>query len=186
MAGKVDIANLALTDIGAARIASFSDGSTEANHIDALWDSIREEVLAEHNWDFAKKTSILAQESDEHKRVLMLEQMRVRYPNDVEVLELLADLYLQREEPLKAQSIAEHLKLLQRRGKAGGPDAEMLERRVQEQIKIHDWKRSVIEHFDPEASLDSLRSASHMLTDAPLEPTAPNYTELKDWFEIQS
>jgi hypothetical protein len=129
--------------------------------------------------------SELAQESDEHKRVLMLEQMRVRYPNDVEVLELLADLYLQRDEPLKAQSIVDHLKLLQRRGKAGGPDTEMLERRVQEHIKIHDWKRSVIEQFDPEASLESLKSASHVLKDAPLEPGAPNYFELKDWFEIQ-
>ena len=113
----------------------------------------------------------------------MLEQMRVRYPNDIEVLELLADIYLEREEPLKAQSIVEHLKLLQRRGKAVSPDTEMLERKVQELIKVHDWKRSVIEQFDPEAGLDSLRSASHMLAQAPLAPGALNYPEVKDWFE---
>lgn len=127
----------------------------------------------------------LAQQSDEYKRVLMLEQMRVRYPNDIEVLELLADLYLEREEPLKAQSIVEHLKLLQRRGKAVSPDTGLLERKVQELIKVHDWKRAVIEQFDPEAGLDSLRSASHMLAQAPLEPGTPNYAEIKEWFENQ-
>jgi hypothetical protein len=127
----------------------------------------------------------LAQQGDEHKRVLMLEQMRVRYPNDIEILELLADLYLEREEPLKAQSIVDHLKLLQRRGRAVSPDTDMLERKVQELIKVHDWKRSVIEQFDPEAGLDSLRSASHMLAEAPLEPGSPNYSELKEWFENQ-
>jgi len=109
----------------------------------------------------------------------------VRYPNDVEVLELLAELYLEREEPLKAQGIVEHLKLLQRRGRAVSPDTEILERKVQELIKVHDWKRSVIEQFEPDAGLDSLRSAAHMLAQSPLEPGAANYPEIKEWFENQ-
>lgn len=127
----------------------------------------------------------LAQEGDRHKRVLMLEQMRVRYPNDDEILELLADLYLQREEPLKAQTIAEHLKLLQRRGMAASADAAKLESKIQELIKIHDWKRSVLEQLDPEAGLESLKSASHLMAEAPVQPGALNYQELREWFETQ-
>lgn len=62
--GKTAIANLALIDIGAKTISAFDDGSNEANKVAALWDALREEVLSIHNWDFAKKTEILAQEAD--------------------------------------------------------------------------------------------------------------------------
>ncbi|GAB4533754.1 MAG: hypothetical protein Kow0063_16120 [Anaerolineae bacterium] len=143
-------------------------------------------VVAELN-ELQKQDDLdaLAHEDDEHKRVLMLEQMRVRYPNDIEILELLADLYLRREEPLKAQSIAEHLKLLQRRGIAASADVAQLESKVQELIKIHEWKRSVIEQFDPDASLESLKSASHLMAEAPVQPGTPNHYELKEWFETQ-
>ena len=129
--------------------------------------------------------SQLGQESDEQKRVLMLEKMRVRYPDDVEILELLADLYLQREEPFKAQGIVEQLKLLQRRGKAASLDIDVLDRRVEELVKVQDWKRSLVKQLDSEASLESLKAVSQAMAEAPLRPGSANYRQLEEWVEIQ-
>lgn len=151
------------------------EASTAYGHVRAELNELQRED------DFSE----LAQESDEQKRVLKLEKMRVRYPNDVEILELLADLYLQREEPLKAQSIVEHMKLLQRRGRGASLDVEILETQIKELTKIHEWKRSVIEQLDPEASLESLKAVSALMREAPLKPSAPNYHELEEWYEAQ-
>ncbi len=67
MAGKTDIANLALTDIGANMISGFpadGDDTNEASKVDAFWELLVDEVLAKINWDFAKKASILAEDAD--------------------------------------------------------------------------------------------------------------------------
>jgi hypothetical protein len=129
--------------------------------------------------------SQLGQEIDEQKRVLMLEKMRVRYPDDVEILELLADLYLQREEPFKAQGIVEQMKLLHRRGKAASLNIEVQESRVEDLVKVQDWKRSLVKQLDPEASLESLKAVSQVMAEAPLRPGAPNYRQLEEWVEGQ-
>ncbi len=63
--GKTAIANVALTDIGAHEISDFdpSDGSTESDYVTTFWAVIRDEVLAVHNWDFAKGVKTLAEDA---------------------------------------------------------------------------------------------------------------------------
>ena len=56
---KVAVANLALGEIGARRIASFSDDTPEGRIISAFYDDIRDEVLSEHPWTFAQKRVML-------------------------------------------------------------------------------------------------------------------------------
>jgi hypothetical protein len=53
MTGKVDIANAALRAIGASRITAFDDGTKNADVVDDLYDSLRDQLLYDHYWNFA-------------------------------------------------------------------------------------------------------------------------------------
>jgi hypothetical protein len=53
----VDICNIALGHIQARRISSMSDGSTEANLCNTHYNQIRESLLQEYDWPFARKRS---------------------------------------------------------------------------------------------------------------------------------
>jgi hypothetical protein len=60
---KVDIATRALVMIGANPIASFTDGTTEANVTNTIYEEIIESSLTRHNWRFAtgqQQLSLLA------------------------------------------------------------------------------------------------------------------------------
>lgn len=60
---KVDIASRALVMIGANPIASFTDGTTEANVTNTIYEEIIESSLTRHNWRFAtgqQQLSLLA------------------------------------------------------------------------------------------------------------------------------
>ena len=60
---KVDIASRALIMIGANPIASFTDGTTEANVTNTIYEEIIESSLTRHNWRFAtgqQQLSLLA------------------------------------------------------------------------------------------------------------------------------
>lgn len=56
---KVEIANIALVGLRAAVINSFSDGTTEANAVDVIWDTVRQSELAKHPYNFAMKRASL-------------------------------------------------------------------------------------------------------------------------------
>ena len=52
---KVEIANLALMHVGDSTITSFSDGTTAANTINTVYETVRDAVLRDHVWNFAIK-----------------------------------------------------------------------------------------------------------------------------------
>lgn len=56
---KVEIANIALVGLRAAVINSFSDGTTEANAVNVIWDTVRQSELAKHPYNFAMKRATL-------------------------------------------------------------------------------------------------------------------------------
>lgn len=60
-ASVVRICNLALTVLGAARILSITEDSENARRCNAIFDDIRDEVLAVHPWNFAIKRVALGQ-----------------------------------------------------------------------------------------------------------------------------
>lgn len=64
MASQVDIANLALTKLGAGRITSFADNSKAAKALSAVYDIILDAELRSHIWNFAKKRTSLAALAD--------------------------------------------------------------------------------------------------------------------------
>lgn len=53
MASNVDIANRALTMLGASRIINLEDNRKEAREISAVFEQVRDEELRRHNWNFA-------------------------------------------------------------------------------------------------------------------------------------
>ena len=53
MSSKVEIGNLALTKLGAARITSFADDSKQARALSAIFDPMRDAELTLHPWSFA-------------------------------------------------------------------------------------------------------------------------------------
>jgi len=63
MASETDIANAALTKIGASTITSFTDGSKNANRIAIQYPFVRDDLLRRHNWNFATKQLKLARSS---------------------------------------------------------------------------------------------------------------------------
>lgn len=66
MATDVQVCNLALTKVGAARISSLDDGgSKESRDCNAIYDLLRDEVLAAFPWTFAAARASLARFSDE-------------------------------------------------------------------------------------------------------------------------
>ncbi len=56
---QVGIVNLALNRIGVKRIGSMTEDSSQALAAAAIWEYIRDEVLAEKDWKFAKKRSAI-------------------------------------------------------------------------------------------------------------------------------
>lgn len=60
MASKVGIINLALTQIGSARIASITEDTEQARKANAVYDIVRDEVMAAHPWNFAIERTSLA------------------------------------------------------------------------------------------------------------------------------
>lgn len=55
MASQVDVCNQALIKIGAGRISSLSDGTKQADLLNAIWSIKRDAELAAHPWTFAIK-----------------------------------------------------------------------------------------------------------------------------------
>ena len=53
MASQTDIANRALTKLGAARITSITDSNKSANVMAVLWDTVRRSELRRSFWSFA-------------------------------------------------------------------------------------------------------------------------------------
>jgi hypothetical protein len=53
MAGKVEIANRALTKLGAERILLLTDPSKEARVMNAMFDTVTDAELRRHRWKFA-------------------------------------------------------------------------------------------------------------------------------------
>ena len=55
MASQVDIANRALTKLGASRIISFGDDNKQSRAISSMFDIVRDAELRSHIWSFSKK-----------------------------------------------------------------------------------------------------------------------------------
>jgi hypothetical protein len=64
MASQVEIANRALTKLGAARITSLTDNSKAARAISAVWDTVRRSELRKRNWSFALRRASLPSLAD--------------------------------------------------------------------------------------------------------------------------
>lgn len=61
MASQVDIANRALTKLGAARIISFGDDNKQARAVFSMFDIVRDAELRSHIWSFSVKRTSLPQ-----------------------------------------------------------------------------------------------------------------------------
>jgi hypothetical protein len=64
MADKVEIANLALQEMGAEPITSLSDDQKTARVINLRFDSLRDSFLRMHSWNFAKARARLSRLED--------------------------------------------------------------------------------------------------------------------------
>jgi len=60
MASQVEIANRALTKLGAARIISFNDDNKQSRSVNSMFDAVRDAELRAHLWSFSLKRSSLA------------------------------------------------------------------------------------------------------------------------------
>lgn len=60
MASSIEICNIALSQIGANVIQSFDSPTKEARTCKLLYASLRDEVLSDHDWNFARKRINLA------------------------------------------------------------------------------------------------------------------------------
>lgn len=60
MASNVDIANAALTKIGAARILTLTDNTKSAREVNSMFTRIRDSELRKHLWRFSIKRAQLA------------------------------------------------------------------------------------------------------------------------------
>lgn len=60
MTSAVEIANLALNDLGQPPIISFSDDTKSARVLSLLFDPIRDVALRLHPWNFATRRAVLA------------------------------------------------------------------------------------------------------------------------------
>ena len=59
MAGKVEIANRALTKLGAERILLLTDPNKEARTLNSMFDTVMDAELRRHRWKFALKRATL-------------------------------------------------------------------------------------------------------------------------------
>lgn len=55
----LSISNLALAKVGAKQLTAYGEDTTSGNAISALYETVRDEVLAEHSWSFAQKRTAL-------------------------------------------------------------------------------------------------------------------------------
>lgn len=60
MASQVEIANRALTKLGAARIISFGDDNKQSRAISSMYDHVYQSELRQRVWSFSKKRASLA------------------------------------------------------------------------------------------------------------------------------
>lgn len=60
MASEIEIANRGMTKLGAERISSFDDNTTESRAVKSLYDISRKAILRRALWSFAKKRTKLA------------------------------------------------------------------------------------------------------------------------------
>lgn len=60
MASQVEIANRALTKLGAARIISFGDDNKQARSVNSMFNVVRDAELRAHLWSFTIKRDALA------------------------------------------------------------------------------------------------------------------------------
>lgn len=57
---NISIANLALTMLSTARIASLTEDSENARKVNTIFEMTRDSMLGEHNWNFARGEATLA------------------------------------------------------------------------------------------------------------------------------
>lgn len=60
MTSKTEVANMALTSLGAANITDIDEDSSNARKIRAVYDNLRKAVLEEHPWNFAMDRAVKA------------------------------------------------------------------------------------------------------------------------------
>lgn len=63
MASAIQIANRALTKLGAARIISLGDDNKQSRAVLSCFDDLRDDELRSHRWSFAMKRTSLAADS---------------------------------------------------------------------------------------------------------------------------
>ena len=56
---QVDICNLALMRLGESKITTINEGTKKSEHCSMFWDYVLDEVLNDHDWQFAKKAVTL-------------------------------------------------------------------------------------------------------------------------------
>jgi len=61
MASAVEIANISLIGLGGKPISSFTESTSEAISVNAVWNVFRQTLLRSHYWNFAIKRQELAQ-----------------------------------------------------------------------------------------------------------------------------
>lgn len=87
----VEVCNLAMQKLGAARIASLTEESTNAEECNACYDQLRKTEIRRHRWNFARKRATLAASAvapdHEYDYAYPLPSgcLRVLPPNDAEV-----------------------------------------------------------------------------------------------------
>lgn len=97
MASNVEIANSALTKLGAARITTLSDNSKSAREINAVFELRRNHLLRSHNWSFAMERTTLPALTDtpawgySYLYQLPTDCVRVVQVNDIWIIPGLAD-----------------------------------------------------------------------------------------------
>lgn len=64
MASVIQIANRALTKLGAARIISLGDDNKQSRAVLSCFDDLRDDELRSHRWSFAMKRTSLAVDSE--------------------------------------------------------------------------------------------------------------------------
>ena len=65
MASQVEICNIALNHLGTKTIASINENTEQAVRCNLVWNSIRDTVLRDHPWGFARTVETLSLLSDE-------------------------------------------------------------------------------------------------------------------------
>ncbi len=56
----IEICNLALNHVGAGTISSFESPTKEARTVKLLYNTLRDTVLEDHDWNFARRRQVLA------------------------------------------------------------------------------------------------------------------------------